>query len=118
MSLILNIGLIRQDGTLSIDAMAAVQAYFTVVQHAVQQSDTEPTLVVEVERRGNIINTANAIFILAELLDQECIAVYNCSSQMGALIGPKADKWGAFNPDYFVMLDGSRMSNPDMQAAA
>lgn len=120
MSLILNIGLAR-NGKSNIGVGTVLRdlaSYFTVLQHSVQHSETEITVVAEVERRGNILNTANAIFILAELLGQECIAVYNCSSAQGALIGPRADKWGDFNPEYFVMLDGRRMNQPALQVAA
>jgi hypothetical protein len=41
---------------------------------------------------------------LSTLLEQDCIAVLYVFSGAGAgeLVGPRAAKWGAFNPDFFV----------------
>lgn len=44
-----------------------------------------------------------------EELKQDCIAVYRELTGGGALVGPRADAWGPFNPEYFLLLDGRRL---------
>lgn len=39
---------------------------------------------------------------LCVMAEQDCIALYLPDLKMGALIGPHAAEWGAFNPEYFV----------------
>ena len=39
---------------------------------------------------------------LAELLKQDCIAVFDESTKEGYLIGPRALNWGVFNPRKFL----------------
>lgn len=49
-----------------------------------------------------------AIYSLAERLQQDCIAVLSVGDggyTLGALIGPRAAEWGAFDPQYFVRFD-------------
>lgn len=49
-----------------------------------------------------------AIYHLAERLEQDCIAVLFVGDggyTLGALIGPRAAEWGAFDPRYFVRFD-------------
>jgi hypothetical protein len=78
-------------------------------------SDTEPTLVVKMQasvdlpsnRSGNAVR--NAVFKLAEALNQDCIAVYPPIADKGELVGPRAAQWGEFNPELFFKLDGSRL---------
>ena len=38
---------------------------------------------------------------LAEMLEQDCIGVLDVDTGAGALVGPKAADWGAFNPAFF-----------------
>lgn len=111
--LILNIGLNSADGAITPEqarqALAANE--FLIVRDAVLESDTEPTLVAEVTIR----NTSPFIFLqllrrVAEELDQDCIAVYRELTGAGSLIGPRAAEWGPFNPEYFLLLDGRRLS--------
>lgn len=68
------------------------------------QSDTEETAVCTFDKRP----THSEINRLCELLGQDCIAI--ASEDRGLLVGPLAKKWGPFNPSYFLMPDGSRMS--------
>lgn len=71
------------------------------------QSDSEPTVVLSCKTpAGNSI----AVHQLAQRLNQDCIAVYDPARQHGELIGPNAEKWGAFNPAFFLQLDGTRLA--------
>ena len=35
-------------------------------------------------------------------MEQDCCAMMHYSSSVGQLFGPHADKWGSFNPQFFV----------------
>ena len=87
---------------------------FKVIASAVVESDTEPTLVVRATHAGDVLVCTNW---LAEKLNQDCIAVYIPSKNEGHLYGPRASDWGDFNPEFFFMLDGSRLSG-GLKAAA
>jgi len=130
MEVILNIGLDGVPADLSytngklnpLDARRAMQAVQAVRSHGfdilsakVVQSDTEPTLVVRAEDAG--IGQDNRIDMLSTALKQDCIGVWYPAEQYGQLIGPRADAWGEFNPEFFIMLDGTRLSHPGLQAA-
>ena len=121
MHLTLNIGLAR-DGKSNIGVGTALRDLnslgFAILRHAGHTSDTEQTLVAEVLHLGSTRMVGNNLYHLATLLGQDCIAVVNEDTGDRALIGPRADKWGEFNPDYFVMLDGRRMNQPALQVAA
>lgn len=80
---------------------------FVVKRVSLLQSDSEPTAVVLCEPpAGNSI----AVHQLAQRLNQDCIAVYDATLRRGELIGPNAEKWGAFNPAFFLQLDGTRLA--------
>lgn len=68
-------------------------------------SDTEETAVLRFDKRP----THADVLQLCDLLAQDCIAMLTFPGT-GTLIGPKAKKWGPFNPDLFIMPDGSRYS--------
>lgn len=87
---------------------------FKVIASAVVESDTEPTLVVRATHAGDVRVCTTW---LAEKLSQDCIAVYIPSKNEGHLYGPRASEWGDFNPEFFFMLDGSRLSG-ELKAAA
>lgn len=95
---------------------AAVQACrnngFKVTKAKLVQSDTEPTLVVVAED-----SFPAAPYRVAYDLKQDCIAIYWPHKAAGELLGPQSHKWGAFNPEFFIMPDGSRLANPAAQAA-
>lgn len=122
MDVILNIGL-NSDTLGSIETNTALQALsdngFFVHGSQVFNSDTEPTLVVTGRLTGDdsVDNTKN-LYRVAVLLGQDCIAVYSDRLiAFGALIGPRAAAWGDFNPEFFVMPDGSRLATPVAKAA-
>lgn len=117
--LLLNIGLERQ-GKPNSKAQDVVNELFTagfiVEAHTVQQSDTEPPVVALVRPPKFMVD--ERINSISSTLMQECIAVYDTVSAQGRLVGPKAAKWGEFNADYFFLLNGDRLGNNPMQAAA
>lgn len=73
-----------------------------VLRYEVQQSATEATAVVQVEDLAQGILTSYAVYDAAQRLHQDCIAVVNDSMGIGALVGPRADEWGVFDPAYFL----------------
>ena len=116
MEVILNIGLHSE--TLGVipaqKALSEVRKAFGVhFNAAVIQSDTEPTLVCEVH--VDPIRASNKIYELAVLLGQDCIGAYTPASGVGILIGPKP--WGAFNPEFFILPNGTRLATPAAKAA-
>lgn len=123
MQVLLNIGL--ESKTLGkIAPVTAISAArlngLTVTRTAVVQSDTEPTLVLEVTMHGHdSVENTRTLRRLAEDLGQDCIAVY-CQvpiANFGALVGPRAAEWGPFNPEFFFLLDGARLQQPVAKAA-
>lgn len=119
---ILNIGLDKVDASALVAAEVARQMLaandILIVRDAVLQSDTEPTLVAEVDTLSN-----SAMLVLQQFhqvavdLNQDCIAVYRPQQKSGALIGPRSQAWGSFNPEFFFNLDGSRLASPLANAA-
>lgn len=120
MDFILNIGL-KSDTLGDISVALAKQmlwaADLLIKIETVVQSDTEPTLVVMVTSINGPAFTLANLRQLAIDLGQDCIAVYRPQVGRGALIGPKAAEWGPFNPQYFFLLDGTRLSALTAQAA-
>ena len=119
---ILNIGLNTADGAIAVEeAREALRAYgFSILREALLESDTEPTLVAELTTGFATTTTTTVLQLLyqvSEDLDQDCIAVYRGLTG-GALVGPRADAWGPFNPEYFLLLDGRRLSEVAQPAAA
>ena len=70
----------------------------------VKDSDSEPTLVIET----NDDVLPESLFRLSEYLNQDAVAYYNPGHKFGLLVGPRAEKWGVFNPRYFLLSDGQR----------
>lgn len=111
MSYLLNIGVARAGqsnigvGTVLRDLGALAK----IVAHSVQHSETEDTVVALVEH-DSVMALANDVYHLSAILGQDCIAVWNMATSAGALIGPRADKWGAFNPEFFLMIDGTTLA--------
>ena len=124
---VLNIGLLEStiisDGR-SISAQDAVEAVRRAVwamfdyaghvaAHAVHDSDSEPTLVVEVTTSAPFHDRVRMLAdALCSQLRQEAVAVAELNAdggiEWGDLRGPMADRWGSFNPEYFLLLDGTR----------
>lgn len=91
-------------------AAQAVRAHgFKVITGRVVRSDTEPTLVVQAT--DDAPGQDNRIDMLSTALHRDCIAVWYPDEGFGALIGPRADAWGEFNPEFFIMPDGSRLAS-------
>jgi hypothetical protein len=124
MNLILNIGLegvpVQMSYTNGVPIplvtrqfLATVQtvraAGFRIQKAFIAQSDTEPTAVLSVDDHDDP-GLDNRIDMLSTALGQDCIAVWNLYESFGQLIGPRADKWGEFNPKFFIMPDGTRLS--------
>lgn len=109
MQLILNIGLKSEElGDIPAEkAFRVVEGMFgQVFGSRIVQSDTEPTLVVDIESAGNMAGVSH----VAASLGQDCVAAYAPGLKTGMLLGPRADKWGEFNPEFFLMIDGRRLS--------
>lgn len=114
---ILNIGLNTPDGAIAVEeARKVLRAYgFSILREALLESDTEPTLVAEVATGfATTLTVLQLLYQVSEELKQDCIAVYReytlGGALVGALVGPRADAWGPFNPEYFLLLDGRRLS--------
>lgn len=117
MEVILNIGLARNqqaDLTVAQALEALTTAGFTCHEHTVHTSDSETTVVTRAARGRNV--RAN-VYHLSILLEQDCIAIYNPRTQLGELAGPRAADWGDFNPEFFLLLDGSRLNTNVTKAA-
>ena len=95
---------------------AARLRWINVIAHKVLRSDTETTVVLHAHIDGPQIE--KLVTELCGVLGQDCIAVYAPAVQLGDLIGPGAKAWGSFNPEFFFMLDGTRLSAPGAAKAA
>lgn len=110
----LNVGLKGNDGSVvrAFDVYAALAAYGYIVDRAVflaRSPEEEDTLVIETQ---NAVSVAT-LLSLCRSFKQDCVAVlveYPFGHKEGCLVGPKAHEWGAFNPAFFVMIDGRRLS--------
>lgn len=133
---ILNIGLLESSILGDGGAISAAHAVETVralvgmlwdgdavvVAHAVHQSDSEPTLVVDVRTTGPApYRMAMLGDLLAVRLRQEAVA---CAALLpsgavahGFLRGPLAARWGEFAPEFFLLMDGRRAAEPLSRAA-
>lgn len=121
MRLILNIGL-DVNGTRAIAAHVALEVIkangFLVLRHAVHESDTEATLVAVVQPDPlTILREAGGLHFachcIASDLQQDCIAVHrpmHGDGLQGALAGPRAAKWGRFDPTCFLQINGERLA--------
>lgn len=124
MTYVLNIGLNNLPDNFSRDVHQQVSAVINAIAGAgfkatltrIVQSDTEPTLVVHAETRYSYVPAAVRIEGLASALNQDCVAAVFPSGS-GALLGPRAEAWGAFNPDMFFCIDGTRLSQHVRSAA-
>lgn len=109
MAIILNIGLAREGNTnLTVQDVLdeATMCGMKFDAYRIVESDTEPTLVARLTAGSNLMNHT-----FSKNLEQDCIAIYADSINEGRLVGPNAAKWGEFNPEYFFLLDGSRLSD-------
>ena len=66
-------------------------------------AEGENTLVLRVRIHEDLIAPLNyALISLAMIEDQEAIAYFDHTAEAGNLVGPGADKWLPFNPEYFI----------------
>jgi hypothetical protein len=87
------------------EALAALKSNgVTPLQSAVHVSDTEPTLVATLSRPLTDSEAYNVA------LDTRQQAIAQFAGGEGQLHGPEAAAWGAFNPQFFLTLDGKRLS--------
>lgn len=107
----LNVGLdvrpdLRDSNLTPEEVKAAIEAFgVQVTASAVHRSDTENTLVAQLSQPL----TGGEVDALSRALHQE--AIPQLVGTKGEMHGPEKEKWGDFNPDYFLMLDGSRASD-------
>ena len=73
----------------------------------VHRSSSENTAVVVVE---SVDLAGGRWWHLASELEQEAVSVWDEDRATGYLYGPEAVRWGLFNPEYFLLPDGSRMA--------
>ena len=110
--LILNIGLRRSDNGELLNYLSVEQSLrdtgLDVRDFKLFQSDSEPTAVVVIKDQDLVC------YEIALLFKQEAVAVYNPQYKIGVLEGPKADAWGPFNPQFFLMPDGRRLSEHNL----
>ena len=114
----INIGLKTNDGTPDINLYAIVDYVGNKLDARPVtawpvQSDTEPTLVLTAGREL----TTTELYDMANMFHQDCVAVYDTTTGSGNLVGPFAAKWGEFNPEYFFMPHGDRLTEWLRQAA-
>ena len=114
MTAILNIGL-KIDATgetvKASHALRTVRSFGgRIVASALHVSSSEPTLVLTL---GKPMGRA-ALATLSAALQQDCIAQWD--GVMGRLEGDKAAAWGPFDPAFFILPSGQRLS--ELQAAA
>lgn len=116
MDVILNIGLARAGnsniGTVIRECIAA----FGAAAVSFQESDTETTCIACVDGSNTLL--VGVLHHLCALLGHDCIAAYVPQERAGALIGPRAAGWGAFDPALFIMPDGRRLSEHNQVAKA
>jgi len=120
-TLLLNIGLnVAGQPPLSVnEALAALKAErISVMAYAQHNSASEPTLVAQVllpqapdTRHAASEGDFGALNRVSLRLKQEAIAFWLPDARVGSLVGPEAAKWGPFNPEYFLTLDGRKLSD-------
>lgn len=106
---LVNIGLARPDGkpdNTPGEVVAALRmAGADVSEMQVHKSDTEDTVVARLSHPL----TPDQAHAVSEALGQEAIAQH--VNGQGELYGPSAEGWRPFNPDYFLTMDGTRLSD-------
>lgn len=118
MRIIYNIGLETKDaaGNVSLLDHEAVCEFVHELANcgfygALLESRTEPTLVLDFDyaelRQHASFSLTGLANRICERFNQDCVAVYNTALEAGQLIGPRAEAWGEFNPEYFFLVDGT-----------
>lgn len=116
MTATLNIGLNVGDKAAALtplDTLLAIRRFGRQpLRETLVESDTEPTLVVEVD----VPFSGPALAALAATLRQDAVAQWD--GRRGLLEGPSASSWGPFDPAFFFTLDGARLAEPTAAIAA
>ena len=107
MDALINIGLIRNDalGYVKVRDIESLFRDFNVVEYASRVAvagDGEPGEDTFIAHVGNVDQAK--LYVISQALKQDCIACYDLSKCQGALVGPKAETWGVFNPSMFQIL--------------
>jgi hypothetical protein len=114
MTTIVNIGLKHANGVhdLAFVRFVAFQNFVELLDPRIVQSDTEPTVVAVARSTygASAGDMAADLHDLAEDLAQDCIAAWHVERREGLLLGPRPEAWGAFNPAFFIMPDGTRLA--------
>ena len=103
---LLNIGMAvtgKPDNTRGALMIALANQGLLPVSTVYHFSQTEETAVLQFDVKP----TAKQVNGLCRELSQESIAFVELPSGQGKLYGPKAKKWGPFNPGYFIMPNGA-----------
>ena len=120
---ILNIGHARKGlpNITNLDVLKALtKVGFVVYSAEVFESDSEPTSVVVVEQIDQLNGINGYIRQLATATSQEVISALHIDTRKGRMLGATIDlddAWGDFNPELFIMPDGSRLARPVKAAA-
>jgi len=69
-----------------------------VADLTVSRDRGETTLVI------NYLEPVGSFVVLCAELDQDCVAVYDITTERGELIGPKAEAWGGFDHGKFQFI--------------
>lgn len=69
-----------------------------IISHTVQQSSSEPTSVIVLD----CYLSDEHLMVLCDQLHQDAIACYDTAEGEGRVVGPRANAWGPFNPDFFL----------------
>jgi hypothetical protein len=106
MSQYLNVGLQKNSGSKEFNSVHDTIAVCRQVgiiagTYSVKNSDTEPTVVIQLE----VPAKQSTLHELSIRLEQDCVAFYDDETKHGSLIGPKAEEWGAFNEAFFLFPD-------------
>lgn len=107
-----NIGLAIPGSNLTMEpssTLAVLKAHFAILDSAVVQSDSEPTVSAVLGCYCEIVDALRRLNLVAVALGQEAIAVY--VEGWGTLVGPNAAAWGDFNPEFFLTTGGARLSD-------
>lgn len=124
MAIVINVGLLTNTNE-SLDLGLAIQTVnnllgyvpaWNITDVKLVQSDSEPTLVIILEssylwNAYSLRTLRGLVFTLADNLEQDCIALWNGYEDKGTLIGSNTESWGEFNPKYFFLGDGTRLSS-------
>jgi hypothetical protein len=89
---------LHQRNTVELTLVQALQYIGGVRQIRISQDGDEPTVIIQCDF------ITGSIAVLAAALDQDCIAVFDHSTNTGTLIGHKASEWGDFNPEFFQFI--------------